>query len=173
MFDNWYDIFQTIIVGTFAYIGIIILLRVSGKRTLSKWNSFDFIVTIAIGSILASTLLLKDISLLQGLIAIVVLTLLQLVITWVSIRSKKFQELVKATPTLLLYRGKMRHDVMKKERVTEGEVLGAIRSNGIADIEDVEAVVLETNGTFSVIKESKSGFASALSNVQGYPSQNI
>ncbi|MEO1764122.1 MAG: DUF421 domain-containing protein, partial [Cyanobacteria bacterium J06629_18] len=54
MFNSWDTLQHTLIVGTLGYVATIILLRVSGKRTLSKWNSFDFIVTIAFGSILAS-----------------------------------------------------------------------------------------------------------------------
>ncbi|MGB3509476.1 MAG: YetF domain-containing protein [Microcoleaceae cyanobacterium] len=167
-FKSWDSIFSTLISGSLAYIVLIVLLRVSGKRTLSKWNSFDFVVTIALGSVLASILVSKDTTLLQGVIAFTILILFQLVITWVSIRSNQVQELIKAKPTLLLCRGQMQHNTLKQERVTESEVLAAIRSSGIAAIEDVEAVVLETNGTFSVVQKSGSGSVSALLNVKGY-----
>lgn len=170
LFNSWESIFSTLISGSLAYIISIVLLRVSGKRTLSKWNSFDFVVTVAFGSILASVLMSKDTALFQGAIAFSVLILLQLVITWLSVRSDKVQELIKARPTLLLCRGQMLSKTLKQERVTEGEVLGAIRSSGISAIEDVEAVVLETNGTFSVVQKSGSGSVSALLNVKGYSS---
>ena len=67
MFDN--PFLNTIILGTIAYIAIIFMLRVSGKRTLAKWNSFDFVVTIAFGSVLASILLSTKDTLGQGLLA--------------------------------------------------------------------------------------------------------
>ena len=169
MFNNWDSVFHTLIIGTLAYLIVIVLMRVSGKRTLSKWNAFDFIVTVAFGSILGSTILSKDTSLLQGITGFAVLVFLQFLITWLSVRSKEVQEFIKAKPTLLLYRGQMNYDALKQQRVTESEILGSIRTNGIAAIEDVEAVVLETDGSFSVIKESRSGSASALLNVQGYP----
>ncbi len=53
-FDGWDDIYRILIVGVSSYAGIVFLLRISGKRTLAKWNSFDFIVTIALGSVVAS-----------------------------------------------------------------------------------------------------------------------
>lgn len=171
MFNDLDSVFHTIIFGSIAYVMAIILLRISGKRTLSKWNAFDFVVTIAFGSILASTILSKGTSLLQGVMGFFVLIFLQFLITWLSVRSQEIEELIKAKPTLLLYKGQMQYNALKQERVTEGEVLGAIRANGVAAIEEVEAVVLETDGSFSVIKNSSSGSVSALLNVKGYPTE--
>ncbi|MGB7417176.1 MAG: YetF domain-containing protein [Thermosynechococcaceae cyanobacterium] len=146
-------IIETLVIGTLAYIGSIILLRVSGKRTLSKWNSFDFVVTIALGSILASVLLSNQTSLAQGLVGFGLLVSLQAMITWTAARSTVIQKLIKAEPALLLYQGKMQHKVMKRERVAEGEILAALRTSGVASVEDTAAVVLETDGSFSVIQD--------------------
>ncbi|MCB0106439.1 MAG: hypothetical protein KDE53_11035, partial [Caldilineaceae bacterium] len=62
-FDSWQDVGRVIAVGTFAYIALVFLVRTFGKRTLAKMNAFDFIVTVAFGSILASTILSSDTSL--------------------------------------------------------------------------------------------------------------
>ncbi|KST70003.1 DUF421 domain-containing protein [Mastigocoleus testarum] len=169
MFNSPDYLIHTFTVGTLAYIAIIFLLRVSGKRTLSKWNSFDFIVTIAFGSILASLLLSTNTSLAQGILGFGLLILLQYIITWLSVRSNIIQKLVKAKPSLLLYQGKILHHILKQERVAEGEVLAALRSNGITAIEDAQAVILETDGSFSVIQQLGNGYASALKDVKGYP----
>ncbi len=170
-FNSWDSLLHTLIIGTFGYIGIIILMRISGKRTLSKWNSFDFIVTIAFGSMLASLMLSKNTSLAQGILGIGMLVLFQYIITWISVRSNIFQGWVKGEPTLLLFQGEFQHHAMRHQRVTEGEVLGALRENGIAALEDAEAVILETDGSFSVIKKLKDSSASALADVKGYPRQ--
>ena len=164
MFDN--PFLNTIILGTIAYIAIIFMLRVSGKRTLAKWNSFDFVVTIAFGSVLASILLSTKDTLGQGLLAFALLVLFQYVITWISVRSSIIQKLIKSEPALLLYRGKMQHDILKKERVAEGEILAALRSNGVSAIEDADAVILETDGSFSVIQNIDESSASALRDVR-------
>nr|AVH79514.1 hypothetical protein [Synechococcus sp. PCC 9341] len=170
MFNSLNYLFNTAIVGIFAYIGVIILLRISGKRTLSKWNSFDFVVTIAFGSILAAMLLSSNTSLAQGLVGFGLLVLFQYLLTWIAARSSIVQQLIKAKPTLLLYQGKMLDSTIKNERVSEGEILAAIRASGISSVEDVEAVVLETDGSFSVIKEKPSNSDSAFKDVQGYNS---
>lgn len=169
--DSWSALLHTLVVGSFGYIALIILLRLSGKRTLSKWNAFDFIVTVAFGTVLGSILLSTDTSLIQGVLGFGLLLLLQFLITWFSVRSKDVQGLIKANPTLLLHQGKFQHNALKRERVTEGEIRAAIRANGGAALEDVEAVVLETDGSFSVIEQNQGSSASALVDVQGYPQE--
>lgn len=168
MFNDFSVLLETLMVGSLAYVGIIVLLRISGKRTLSKWNSFDFVVTIAFGSILASTMLSSKTSLAQGLVGFALLVALQAALTWVAARSAVVQKLIKAEPTLLLYQGKLRPKILTKERVAEGEILAALRSSGIASVRDAAAVVLETDGSFSVIKELGSSSDSTLKDVKGY-----
>jgi uncharacterized membrane protein YcaP (DUF421 family) len=165
-FDNWMGLARTIVVGVGAYGALIFLLRISGKRTLSKMNAFDFIVTVALGSTLATILLSKDTALVEGVLALALLIFLQFMITWLSVRSKTVSRLVKAEPRLLLYRGEFLWDAMKTERVNEGEVLQAMRSQGMSH-EEVEAVVLETDGSFSVVNRVSNEKTSVLENVSG------
>ncbi len=169
LFDSFSTLLNTLITAILAYIVIVFLLRISGKRTLSKWNSFDFITTIAFGSILASLLLSKDTSLAQGSLGFALLVIFQYVITWIAARSNVVQKLIKSEPSLLLYQGRFLEKTLKSERVTEGEVLAAIRTNGSASIEDIEAVVLETDGTFSVIPKANGNSMSAMKDVRGFP----
>lgn len=79
------------------------------------------------------------------------------------------QKLIKSEPALLLYQGQFQQKMLKKERVTEGEIFAAVRANGSASIENIEAVVLETDGTFSVIPKVKGDSVSALRGVRGFP----
>jgi len=171
LFNSWDALLNTLIFGTLGYIGIILILRISGKRTLSKWNSFDFIITIALGSMLANLMLSTDTSLAQGILGIGMLVFFQFIITWVSVRSKIFQQWIKSEPTLLLFQGELQQNALRHQRVTQGEVLAALRAEGIAGIEDVEAVILETDGSFSVIEKIKRSSASALVDVKGYPKE--
>jgi len=156
---------RVLIIGVLGYVALVFWLRVSGKRTLSKWNVFDFVVTIALGSILASVIISKSVALLEGILAFVVLIGLQYLITWLSVRSSKFAALVKAEPTLLLSNGEYCTAALKSQRVTKSEIRAAIRGAGILDIEDVAAVVLETDGSFSVMPHNSSGLKTALSDV--------
>ena len=169
MFNN--PVLNTIVYGAIAYVAIIFMLRISGKRTLSKWNSFDFVVTIAFGSILSSILLSTKDSFGTGVVGFGLLVLFQYILTWVSARSSFIQKIVKAEPALLLYKGEYKTEVMKQERVAEGEVLAALRANGVGAIEDADAVVLETDGSFSVITDLSNSTASALKDVKEFESR--
>ena len=168
MFGDLNPFIEIPIAGTIAYIAIVIMLRLSGKRTLSKWNSFDFIVTVALGSVLASALISTKDAFGKSILAFGLLVLFQFIISWISVRSSAIQKLIKSEPSLLLYRGEMQYDVMKRQRITEGEILAAIRTDGMSAIEDVDALVLETDGSFSVIKDLDNSSASALKDVREF-----
>ncbi len=164
-FDSWAGLGRVVLVGALAYVALVLLLRVSGKRTLSKMNAFDLVVTVALGSTLASVLLSKDVALAEGVVAFALLIALQFAIAWLSVRSSTGGQLVKAEPALLVHRGRLLRQALRRERVVEAEVLAAVREQGLAALEDVEAVVLETDSTFSVLKSSAGASDSALANV--------
>ena len=151
LFDSFSGLARVAIVGALAYIGLILFLRISGKRTLSKLNAFDLVVTVALGSTLATTLLSKDVALAEGMLAFVMLIFLQFAITWISVRSKWFRVLVKAHPTELARNGTLIGDAMRAQRITPEEVEAAVRAAGLADLTDTKTVVLETDGTISVV----------------------
>lgn len=153
-FDAWNELGRVGIVGVLAYAALIAFLRVSGNRTLAKMNAFDFVVTVALGSTLATILLSKDVSLIEGLVALAMLIGLQFAITWLSVRVPLVDRLVKSEARLLLLRGRVLPDAMRRARVVEGEILAAVRGQGHASLDDVEAVVLETDGSFSVVPRS-------------------
>jgi uncharacterized membrane protein YcaP (DUF421 family) len=170
-FDSWTDLIRVAAVGVPAYCALILLLRISGKRTLSKLNAFDLVVTVAMGSTLATILLSRDVSLAEGIAALGLLVALQFVITWTSTRSRSVRGLVRSEPTLLVYRGRLLDDALAAERVTRGEVLAAARAQGVAEIASLGAVVLETDGTISVIRLDASDQPSTLDGVRGSRSQ--
>jgi uncharacterized membrane protein YcaP (DUF421 family) len=163
--DDLPAVLRTVVVGVAAYVALIAALRVSGKRTLTKWNAFDFVVTIALGSVLATALTSSQVSLAQVVTAFVVLIALQFVITWLSVRSRLVRRWTKSRPRLLLRHGRFDERALKEERVTRREVLAAVRGSGIGDLDRVAAVVLETDGSVSVIADT--GAASALADVEG------
>lgn len=153
-FDTWTSLGRVIFVGTLAYVGLVVMLRVSGKRTLSKMNAFDLIVTVALGSTLATVLLDRSVPLVDGLGAFALLIALQFVITWLSVRSAHFQDLVKAEPTVLVAKGKPISGALVRERVTTEELRAALRQSGRADLSEDVTVVLETDGSLSVLTRS-------------------
>lgn len=169
-FDNWQSIGRTFIITILAYVAMIFLLRTSGKRTLSKMNAFDFIITIALGSTLATVSLNKNVALADGVLAFFVLIFLQYLITWLSVRIKKIKKIVTNQPSLLLYRGEILGENLKKERITLEELNVAARKNGISDYKEIDVIVLETTGDFTVIPKLTSNQAETMKNVRDYPS---
>ncbi len=161
-FDSWGGLARVAVVGVCAYAALILFLRMSGKRTLAKMNAFDLVVTVALGSTLATVLLSKDVALAEGVLAFAVLIALQFVIAWLSVRSATVRRLVKSEPTLLWHRGTWLPEAMAAERVTAEELRAAVRAQGLGSLEDVAAVVLETDGRFSVIRQAREGAASTL-----------
>jgi uncharacterized membrane protein YcaP (DUF421 family) len=170
-FDGWSGVGRVLIVAIVAYSALIFLLQVFGKRTLATMTAFDFVVTVAIGSILANILLSKDTVFVEGMIAFAVLLGMQYIMSSFSSRSRQFESFIKSGPRLLVYQGQFLTDAMQDERVTEADVLFAIRQRGSASIEDVEAVVLESNGSISVIAKTEGLSGSALENVANYSSK--
>lgn len=161
-FDSWSQLGRIVLVGIAAYVFLIVVIRVSGKRTLSQLNAFDFIVTVALGSTLATILLSSDVSWSEGALALVLLAGLQFVLAFVSSRVPAFRTIVTARPAVVLWRGEMLADALRAARLSESEVRQAVRSSGHGDLANVAAVVLETDGTLSVINHASLGDSSAL-----------
>lgn len=165
-FNSWGDIVRTLVVGALAYAALVLSLRISGKRTLSKMNAFDLVVTVALGSTLATILLSKDVALAEGLAAYLTLIGLQYLVAWLSTHARWFSNAVKSEPRLLFRHGTFLDRAMQTERVTREEVIAAIRAGGLSDTADAAAVVLETDGSFSVITAGGDAGA-ALAGVRG------
>ena len=172
-FSEWFGLLRVLVVGVCAYAALVFMLRVSGKRTLSKMNAFDFIVTVALGSTLASVLLSKDVPLAEGLLALALLIVLQWIVAWLSVRSRGWRKLIKSEPRLLALRGELNEAALRSERISAEEVHAALRKAGIASLAEVEAVILETDGTVSVLgSDFDRHRASALHGVRGFPPES-
>ncbi|MFZ5783737.1 MAG: DUF421 domain-containing protein [Pseudomonadota bacterium] len=149
-FQNWAGVGRTVVVGALAYCALVLFLRISGKRTLAKLNAFDLVVTVALGSTLSAVLLQESIALAEGATALGLLIALQFVVTYLSVRSRSFAKMVRSEPALLARAGSFCDAAMTRERVTQDEALSAVRSAGGHRIDDVETLILESDGTISV-----------------------
>lgn len=156
-YDNLFGLLRVAVISIVAYAVLILVLRAAGKRALAKLNAFDLVVTVALGSTLATVLLSSDIALAEGALAFVMLALLQWIVAKLSIHSRLVRRVTRASPALLLRDGVIRHEALRDERVTPGELYSAIRAQGIARLADVAAVVLETDGSLSVIARPADG----------------
>jgi uncharacterized membrane protein YcaP (DUF421 family) len=149
-FNGWEPLVRTLVVGVAAYLSMLVMVRVSGPRTLAQLNAFDLIVTVALGSTLASVIVSSDVALAQGLLAFFLLILMQYLLASAARRSNAWDRLITGEPQLLLHRGRVLEATMKKNRVQRAALDAAVRNSGFSTC-DVLAVVLETNGKLSVI----------------------
>jgi uncharacterized membrane protein YcaP (DUF421 family) len=168
-FDSFESLISRLVITIQAYLAMVVLLRVTGKRTLSKMNAFDFIITVALGSALANVALNKDVPLIDGVVVFFLLIFLQLIITWVSARYRPFKKLITSQPSLLLYKGQPDEKVLKEQRITKEELYLVARSKGIFELSDVDAIILETTGKITIIENLPPHSAETLSNVQNFP----
>jgi uncharacterized membrane protein YcaP (DUF421 family) len=151
LFTGWDPIIRILVVGAAAYLALVVVLRASGKRTLSKLNAFDLVVTVAIGSTFSSILTSKDLALAEGVAALALLVGLQYAVTFLSVRIKGIDRLVKSEPSLLLKDGQPLPGALRQQRVTQEELRAAIRTSGGAELSDAAFVVLESDGTLSAV----------------------
>lgn len=165
-FDSWSDLVRVAAIGASAYLTVVLVLRLSGKRTLAKLNAFDLVVTVALGSTLATILLSSDVSWAEGALALAVLALLQSLVARVTVQWPGARSVLTARPTLLFRDGRALPAALRSERVTMDEVRQAVRASGQGDLREIAAVVLESDGSLSVIPAGKLGDGSSLDGVR-------
>ena len=164
-FDGWDSIGRVLATGITAYLALVLLLRSSGKRTLAKLNAFDLVVTVALGSTIATITLSKDVPVADGIAGMAVLIGMQYVIAALSTRSDVVRRATRSEPALLVRDGVFLREAMRAERVTENEILQALRNNGNSGLADVDAVILESDGSLSIVPSAEHA-AAALRPVQ-------
>jgi uncharacterized membrane protein YcaP (DUF421 family) len=158
-FSGWEPLCRIVVVGVAMYVTLVVFLRISRSRTLSSMNAFDFVVTVAIGSVFGRALTAKSVALSEAVVAFGLLVALQYAVTWLQIRLPFFRQAVANPPALLYFRGEFIDETMQRQRVTRSELQSAVRKKKHGRLEEVEAVVLESSGEFSVIESVGDGSA--------------
>lgn len=152
LFKDWDSLWHVAICALLSYFTLFLFIRISGKRTLSKLTAFDFVVTITLGSTLASMMLGKS-TVAEGAVALMVMISLQFLLAYAAKKSPVMEKVLNSKPTLLYYEGKFLEDEMTKEVVTEEEIYAAVRKFRIYSLAQVRAVVMEINGELTVVKK--------------------
>ena len=150
-FDNIDKLGRIVLTTVMVYVLIVLVTKVSGKRSTSQLNNFDWIVTVMIGSLGASTILLKDIPFVEGVSSILVLYLLQFLVTKYASISPQFSSFILSEPRIVFYQGQFLPDAMRAERLTRQEIECAMRSEGVHRFDDIEAIVFESDAKLTII----------------------
>ena len=138
------------------YCTVMLFTRIAGKRSFSKMSSFDFAMTIAIGSIIGSTLLLASVNLITGIVGLASVFLLQQLVAFLR-RFPFFGHLVENKPYLLMKGSDILEDNLKRSRVTMGDLRAKLREANVTSLSQVKAVVFETTGDISVLHGQEDG----------------
>ena len=168
IFDTLSGLLRVLVIAPLAYACLVALLRLSGKRTLAQLNAFDFIITVALGSTLATIALSSSVALAEGALTLVLLVALQFLAAWLAVRVSWVRRALTSEPALLVRDGRPIPSALARERITEEGLEQVVRSAGAGGLELVAAVVVETNGTMSVITRDRLGSGSALDGVPGW-----
>ena len=147
---TWNDAFRIALSTIGVYVAVIAVVRANGLRSLAKMSSFDFVMSVAVGSIVASTLLSKSPSVADGVVGVAMIFLCQRTVAW-GRKHAGASALVDNTPVVLMVGERMLDDVLARTRVTRDDVRGKLREANVIDLSEVHLVVLEATGDISVL----------------------
>jgi uncharacterized membrane protein YcaP (DUF421 family) len=143
---------MVVLTGLAVYVTLLLCVRIAGLRSFAKASSFDFAVTVAIGSLLASTIITREPPLLQGIAGLLLLFAMQYVVSSLRRRSDSFARVVDNRPALLMAHGETLSDALDRVRMTEEDLRSKLRMAGIVHPNEVFAAVMETTGDVAVIR---------------------
>ncbi len=146
---------EIIIRATAVYVIVWLLFRISGKRTLKEMTTFDFVLLLIISECTQQALIGKDYSVTGACMAVGTLLAVDIGLSLLKRRFKKVEKLLDNVPVLLIERGAVHSDRLRKERVDEDDILAAARElHGISRLDRIEYAILETNGAISIIPKT-------------------
>lgn len=140
------------------YLLLLVVFRISGKRSLSQITTFDFVLLLVIGEATQQALLGEDFSLTNAFLVIVTLVAVDIFISLLKQRSKTFEKLIDSAPLVLIENGKLLKDRMDKARVDEADILAKARElQGLERLDQIKYAVLERSGGITIIPEQQQG----------------
>jgi uncharacterized membrane protein YcaP (DUF421 family) len=146
------ELLFTALRASFVYVFLLLVIRVLGKREIGNTSAFDLIVALILGEVV-DEIIYGDVTILQGVIAIVVVAIWHLVNSWASYKSEIIDKITGAPPTVMVKNGQIQHKNLAKERLNEDELLSELRMMGVDEVKEVKQATLEPNGKISVIQE--------------------
>ncbi|MEL0644626.1 YetF domain-containing protein [Olleya sp. Ti.3.14] len=146
-------LWETILGSLILFVVIIILTRIIGLRSFAKFTAYDFAFTIAIGSIISSTLT-SSTSITHGSVAIAGLLFLTYIFSTLQKKFPSINTLISNKPLLLMKGQTILHDNLKHARIEKSQLIAKLREANVLDFKQIEAVVLESTGDISVLHKS-------------------
>lgn len=154
LFGGWSSATSVLVKVVIFYFYAVLLLRLAGKRTIATTTVFDFVSTVAMGTIIGTTIISSSIALSDGIVGLTALVGLQGLVAYASTHSARVHRITTNTPRLLYDGSRFLDDNLRSERVTREEVKSKIRQRGHSNLESVAAVVFESTGDMAVVDSS-------------------
>jgi uncharacterized membrane protein YcaP (DUF421 family) len=151
MFDMQAPWWEFIVRAAVVYLVLLVMVRLSGKRTVGQFTPFDLIVVMLLSEAVSGSLNAQDESLQGGLIIAATLVVLDFTIALVTSRSQKLDAVLEGNPVLIGRDGVIYKDVLRRERVPEADVEKALR-HADCDLEDMRMAILESDGMINIMK---------------------
>ena len=148
---EWQSLYDSAVTAVALYGFIIAATRFAGIRSLGQVNNFDWIVTIAMGAIMAGAIGTESITMWDGIVSIGTLMTVQHILTSITRRSEVAERIVKAEASVLVEDGEFLQSNLDRNRLTEGDVMSAVREAGYTDLKEVRYVHLEPSARLSVV----------------------
>ena len=152
MFDINLPWWEFIVRAVIVYFALLLIVRMSGKRTIAQYTPFDLLVIVLLSESVSNSLSGGDDSLVGGLIIAVTLIALNMAIAFLSSRSPKIESAIEGSPILLGQNGHIFEKVLKSQRIGQSEVDNAMREADCS-LEEMEFLILEANGNINVLKK--------------------
>ncbi len=146
--------FITFVRTIIMYIFVIAVIRLMGKRQIGELEPSELVVTIVISEVAAMPIQESSQPIASSVIAIALLLIMEVIISFAAYKNRFFRKILYGTPSVLFSKGKLNQKEMEKERFNVNDLMGIIRNNGAAGFDEVDFVIVETNGNVSVIMNS-------------------
>lgn len=144
---------DVVIRASLVFLGLFILLRLLGKRQLGQMTPFEFVGLVVLGDFVQQAVTHNDYSITAALLAVATFAFWSLLMGWLSYRSDRLRTLLEGEPRVIIRDGNIVDSVLKRDRISEAEVLSEMRLAGIARLENVQWAILEPSGKISFLKK--------------------
>jgi uncharacterized membrane protein YcaP (DUF421 family) len=159
-------VIRVLFIALAGYVTLLALLRLSGQRTLAQMTAMDLVITVTLGSAFGRVITAREVALVEVLAAFGALVLLQWLVAQFWGRARRLRRSVAVWPTLVFYDGEPIREALARHRLLEDDLYTAARQQGMGSLEDVQAVIFEANGAFTVLSKSQYGDGSAVDSLR-------
>ncbi len=165
--DGWAPIARTLVVTTATYVALVVMVRISGQRTLARMTTFDFILAVTLGSAFGRVVTATEVGAVDAIVALGVLISIQWLLVVLRARVTAVGRLLNPRASLIYHDGHLQRAALRRHRLTEDDVLVNLREHGLGSLDEAHTIVLEPDGVFSVITADKVGDGHALEALRG------